>query len=250
VLRRTCATRDDEPRPVWTSLPIKHCTMAPSYIYRPKLSTNGTWPTSLIVYFNVIFWANKNNSQNRGVLLIIFQSNSDKKNVICGSTFAICYQRFAFSSLFFSRILTGPTVRIFLVFESTIYMSYPLTCVPSFLFFFSVYHFSLFFLRIVHSALSSLALHSLEPRGYGWRIHCGVEVTEMSTKNNTHTLTHDLTHSISRLPPCCIYIHAHTHTHTHTHTQGARNPMPMPNPMGMGGGMGGGGGGRLGAEKN
>jgi hypothetical protein len=136
VLRRTCATRDDEPRPVWTSLPIKHCTMAPSYIYRPKLSTNCTWPTSLIVYFNVIFWANKNNSQNRGVLLIIFQSHSDKKNVICGSTFAICYQRFAFSSLFFSRILTGPTVRLFLVFESTIYMSYPLTCVPSFLFFF------------------------------------------------------------------------------------------------------------------
>ena len=22
---RTCATRDDEPRPVWTSLPITHC---------------------------------------------------------------------------------------------------------------------------------------------------------------------------------------------------------------------------------
>ncbi len=25
--------------------------------------------------------------------------------------------------------------------------------------------------------------NSVEPRGFGWRIHCGVEVTELSTNN-------------------------------------------------------------------
>jgi hypothetical protein len=31
------------------------------------------------------------------------------------------------------------------------------------------------------------ARHFLKPRGLGWRIHCGVEVTELST-NKQHTL--------------------------------------------------------------
>jgi hypothetical protein len=50
---RTCATRDDEPRPVWTSLPITHCVLECECVYycrtevsrknRVLLKSNGHW---------------------------------------------------------------------------------------------------------------------------------------------------------------------------------------------------------------
>jgi serine/threonine protein kinase len=51
-----------------------------------------------------------------------------------------------------------------------------------------------------------------QPRGFGWRIHCGVEVTVLSTIKQ-HTLSRALTHSGIRQ-----HTHKHTFTDTITHT--------------------------------
>jgi hypothetical protein len=73
-------------------------------------------------------------------------------------------------------------------------------------------------------------------RGFGWRIHCGVEVTELST-NKQLSLTElrllllcislsvslrlSLLHgtSFADVPDVCVCVCTHTHTDTHRHTQ-------------------------------
>jgi hypothetical protein len=73
-----------------------------------------------------------------------------------------------------------------------------------------------FYLAKPHDAgnvrLSSCSsVSSNASRGFGWRIHCGVEVTESST-NKQHTLSHDLGDNKGRFE--CVFSGGALHDYT------------------------------------
>ncbi len=62
----------------------------------------------------------------------------------------------------------------------------------------------LLFLALLFLLVLVLMVLVPEPRGSGWRIHCGVEVTESST-NIQHTLSFG---SKAGVPNCCLFLTA------------------------------------------
>jgi hypothetical protein len=68
-----------------------------------------------------------------------------------------------------------------------------------------------------------------QPRGFGWRIHCGVEVTVLST-NKHHSLS--VTHGLGWQIQCCVEAteSSTNKQHHHVHQRRGLGPGAGPGP--------------------